>query len=188
MSSPPIPSALDAVTQTFPTLTPGQIDRMRSCGQVRKVEPGEILFEPGDTNVPFFVLLSGAMEIVQPDVEGNERLIVKHEPAEFTGEITMISGQQCLVRGRVTKAGEFLEIAGEDLRGLVGRDAELSEILMRAFILRRVALIKAGYGNTVLLGSRYSARTLELREFLARNTQPYTYLDLDRDKSAQELL
>jgi thioredoxin reductase (NADPH) len=154
---------------------------------MRPVRPGDILFEPGDTNVPFFVLLSGSMEIVQPDLAG-ERPIAKHGPGEFTGEMTMISGRQCLVRGRVTETGEFLELSGDGLRELVAKDAELSEILMRAFILRRLALVHRGQGNVILLGSRHSAKTLTLREFLTRNEHPYSYVDLDTDKTSQELL
>ncbi len=120
------------------------------------------------------------MEIVQPDLAG-ERPITTHGPGEFTGEITMISGQRCLVRGRVTEAGEFLEISGDGLRSLVARDAELSEVFMRAFILRRLALISRGLGTVIVMGSRHSAQTLRLREFLSRNAHPYTYIDLDTD-------
>jgi thioredoxin reductase (NADPH) len=187
MSSWPAPSALDANTQAFPVLTATQITRLRPGSKLRKVEPGEMLFQPDDTEVPFFVLLSGSMEIVQPDLAG-ERLIATHAPGEFTGEITMISGQRCLVRGRVTEAGEFLEISADGLRSLVAKDAELSEIFMRAFILRRLALITRGQGNVILMGSRHCADTLRIREFLGRNAHPYTFIDLDTDKTSQELL
>jgi thioredoxin reductase (NADPH) len=187
MSSSLIPSALDARTQMFPALTAAQISRVRSRSTLRRVETGEILFEPDDTNVPFFVLLSGRMEIVQPDLTG-ERLIATHGPGEFTGEITMISGRLCLVRGRVTEAGEFLELSGDGFRSLLARDAELSEIVMRAFILRRLQLISRGLGNIILMGSSHSANTLRLREFLIRNGHPYTYVDLDADVTSQELL
>jgi len=187
MSSWPTPSALDASTQAFPVLTATQIARLRPGGVVRKVEPGEILFQPGDSAVPFFVLLSGSMEIVQPDLNG-ERPIATHGPGEFTGEITMISGQRCLVLGRITEAGEFLEISGDGLRSLVAKDAELSEIFMRAFILRRIALVTSGKGNVILMGSRHCANTLRLREFLGRNAYPYTYIDLDTDKTSQAVL
>jgi thioredoxin reductase (NADPH) len=187
MSSPLVPSALDARTQAFPVLSASQIDRIRSCSQSRHVATGDILFEPGNTNVPFYVLLSGRMEIVQPDLAG-EHPIAKHGPGEFTGEMTMVSGRRCLVRGRVTEPGEFLELTGEGLRSLVARDAELSEIFMRAFILRRLELISRGQGNVILLGSRHSANTLRLREFLSRNGHPYSYVDLDTDSTSQELL
>jgi thioredoxin reductase (NADPH) len=187
MSSWPIPSALDASTQAFPVLTTAQITRLRPGGKSRKVEPNEILFQPDDTQVPFFVLLSGSMEIVQPNLTG-ERAIAKHGPGEFTGEITMISGQRSLVRGRVTVGGEFLEISGDGLRSIVAKDAELSEIFMRAFILRRLALISRGQGNVIVMGSRHCAATLRIREFLGRNAYPYTFVDLDTDKTSQELL
>ena len=182
-----IPSALDARTQAFPVLTAAQIDRVLPIGKVRQVQRGEILFEPGHTDVPFFVLLSGNMEVVQPDLTG-ERPIATHGRGEFTGEMTMISGHRCLVLGRTTEPGEFLELTGDGLRSLIAKDAELSEIFMRAFILRRLELIRRGQGNFILMGSRYSAKTLELREFLSRNGHPYTYVDLDTDKISQELL
>ena len=187
MSTWPAPSALDASTQIFPTLTEAQISRIRPVAKLRKVQPGEILFEPNDTQVPFFVLLSGTMEIVQPYLDG-ERQIVNHGPREFTGEMAMISGGRCLVRGRITEAGEFLEVSPDGLRSLIAKDAELSEIFMRAFILRRVTLIREHLGNLILLGSRHSADTLRIREFLSRNAHPFQYIDLDTDKDSQMLL
>jgi thioredoxin reductase (NADPH) len=185
MFSPP--SAPDPRTQAFPVLTAAQIARIRPSARPRNVKRGDILFNPNDTAVPFFVLLSGKMEIVQPTFEG-ERPIAKHDPGEFTGEMTMISGQRSLVLGRVTEPGEFLELTGDELRQLLGKDAELSEIVLRAFILRRLELVNRGYGNVVLMGSRHSAQTLQLREFLSRNGYPYTYVDLDTDITSQALL
>jgi thioredoxin reductase (NADPH) len=187
MSSWPVPSALDAGTQTFPALTEAQIDRIRPHGKLRRVVAGEILFRPGDIGIPFFVLLSGSLEIVQPSLAG-ERVITKHNAGAFTGEVNMINGQPALVLGRVGEAGEFIELSTDGLRSLVGRDAELSEIVMRAFILRRLALITNNLGNVILLGSRHSADTLRLREFLGRNGFPHTYVDLDSDKTSQGLL
>lgn len=187
MSAQLTPPIADVHGEAFPVLTEEQISRIRPASKLREVQVGEILFEPGDSDVPFFVVLSGAMEVVQPDMRG-EREIVQHRAGAFTGEITMISGRRCLVRGRVTAPGEFLEMSNVDFRGLVRRDAELSEIFMRAFILRRVSLINQGFGNVILLGSRHSAQTLRLREFLTRNGHPHTYVDLDTDTTYQDLL
>ena len=187
MSTQLTPLSADVRGEAFPVLTAEQISRIRPLSKIRKVNAGDILFEPGDSDVPFFVLLSGSMEIVQPDLRG-EHPIVKHDAGGFTGEITMISGRRCLARGRVTAPGEFLEMSNSDLRTLVARDAELSEIFMRAFILRRVELINRGQGNVILLGSRHSAKTLRLREFLTRNGHPHTYVDLDTDTTSQDLL
>src|ERR1700677_4363874 len=171
----------------FPALTPLQIDRIRPFGKLRNVEAGKILFEPGDVNAPFFVLLSGGLEIVQPTPSG-ERLVVTYGAGGFSGQMNLISGRGALARGRVTAPGEFLELSPEELRTLVARDAELSGLLMRAFILRRVLLISTSQGNVILLGSRHSAKTLHLREFLTRNGHPHTYIDLDTHAGAQELL
>jgi thioredoxin reductase (NADPH) len=186
MSNQLTPLSADIRGEAFPQLTAEQISRVRALSKVRTVKAGDILFDPGDRDVPFFVLLSGSMEIAQPDRQG-ERRIIKQEAGTFTGEMTTISGRLSLLRGRVLETGEFLEMSNRDLRSLVARDAELSEIFMRAFIVRRVALINQGFGNVILLGSRHSAQTLRLREFLTRNGHPHTYVDLDRDVTCQDL-
>ncbi|HLN14457.1 MAG TPA: FAD-dependent oxidoreductase [bacterium] len=187
MSSLPLPGAPDAQAQAYPVLTDAQVNRVRPLGTVRRVAKDEILFDVGDTNVPCFVVLSGHVEIVQPDLTG-ERTITTYGPGQFTGEMTLISGHAALARARVTEPGEVLEVCGDDVRSLVATDAQLSEILMRAFILRRQLLISRGQGNVIVLGSRHSANTLRLREFLTRNDHPYTYVDLDADASAQAFL
>jgi thioredoxin reductase (NADPH) len=102
--------------------------------------------------------------------------------------MVMISGARSLSRGRVAEAGEFLELSADALHTVIAKDAELSDLFMRAFIQRRLALITEGLGNVVILGSRHSANTLRLREFLTRNGHPHGYIDLDVDTSAQALL
>src|SRR6266705_486271 len=148
----PKSSALDGTTQTFPALTAGQIERVRRAAKLRKVSAGEILFRPGDTQIPFFVVLSGSLDIVQPGLS-EERNITTHGAGAFTGEFNMISGQPSLVLARVAEPGEFLELSAEELRSLVATDTELGDIFMRAFILRRLALINQGFGDVVLMGS-----------------------------------
>jgi thioredoxin reductase (NADPH) len=182
-----VSNALDSHAQVFPTLTDAQINRVRPFASLRQVNRGDVLFSADDSDVPFFVLLSGGMEIVQPDMNG-ERLVASHVPGEFTGEMTMITGHRSLVCGRMTDPGEVLQMSGTGLRSLVARDGELSEIFMRAFILRRLILINRSQGNAILMGSRYSAKTLRLREFLTRNGHPYVYVDLDMDQTSQALL
>jgi len=186
----PLPSAmraLDPYTQAFPTLTAEQIDRVRSYGKIRAVAAGETVFQAGDSHISMFIVLSGKLDILQPTKDG-ERLITTHFPSAFTGEINMISGRRALVHGRVAEAGEFLEIGPDNLRTLIAKDAELSEVFMRAFILRRLALVKQGFGDAVVMGSMHCAATLRIREFLGRNGHPYEFVDLDKDRQSQELL
>jgi thioredoxin reductase (NADPH) len=173
--------------QMFPRLTPAQIRRICDVGERRSVRSGEVLFEFGEQNTRFFLVIEGAIEIVRPGDDGEERVTV-HGPGEFTGEINMLSARRALVRGRALGDGSIVVVDREHLRALVQRDFELSEILMRAFILRRVALIAQGGGGLVLIGSRHSARTLHIREFLSRNAQPFTYQEVESDPGVQALL
>jgi thioredoxin reductase (NADPH) len=182
-----VSNALESHAQVFPVLTEAQINRIRPFASLRQVNGGDVLFRADDSDVPFVILLSGSMEIVQPDMN-SERLVANHGPGEFTGEMTMITGHRSLVCGRMTSAGDVLEMSGSGLRSLVARDGELSEIFMRAFILRRLILINRSQGNVILMGSQYSAGTLRLREFLTRNGHPYVYFDLDVDQESQALL
>ncbi len=177
----------DLQAEAFPVLTPAQIDRIRPYGTARTVRAGEILFEPGQPGMPCFVVLSGKLEILMTSLSG-EHVFVTYGPGGFSGEIVLISGARSLSRGRVAEPGEFLEVSADALRSLIAKDAELSDLFMRAFILRRQALIAGGMSNVMILGSRYSANTLRLREFLTRNGYPHTYIDLDSDTTAQELL
>ena len=146
-----------------------------------------MLIEQGDTSVPFFVVITGEVEIVRP-FGTNETLITIHGDGEFTGEVNMLSGRRSLVRVRASKPGEVIELDHQDLLGLVQTDSELSDILMRAFILRRVELIAAGVGDLILIGSVHSAGTLRIKEFLMRNGHPYSYIDLEQDPDVQNLL
>jgi thioredoxin reductase (NADPH) len=176
----------DRREQMFPRLTPGQIDRLRELGKRRTVERGEILYDQGVAAPHFYVVLSGALEIVEP-LDGKEQPISVLGPGEFTGEVNMLLGRRSLVRARMKEPGEVLAVSPEVLRKLVHSDTELSDIFLRAFILRRVALIAKTPGDTVLIGSSHSAATLRIREFLTRNGQPHAYLDVEKDPSVQGL-
>jgi len=173
--------------QMFPRLSPAQIGRLAGVGEQRRVHAGEVLFERGEQHTRFFVVIEGAIEIVRPGDDSAEPITL-HGPGEFTGEINMLSARRTLVQARAVAAGLIVVVDREHLRTLVQRDAELGEILMRAFILRRVALIAHGVSGLVLIGSRHSASTLRLREFLSRNGQPFTYHEVESDPDVQALL
>ena len=175
------------VDQVFPTLTSEQIARVAGHGQVRHVQRGEMLIEAGDQNQRFFVVTAGHIEVVRPS-GATEELVAVHRRGQFTGEANMLSGRRGLVRMRAGEPGEVIEVDREHLLTLVQTDSELSDILMRAFILRRVELIAHGFGDVVLVGSSHAPGTLRIKEFLTRNGHPYSYIDLDRDAGVQDLL
>jgi thioredoxin reductase (NADPH) len=182
-----LPLTSSRVEKIFPKLTSAQIGRVAGHGRTRSVQPSEVLIEQGDTSVPFFVVITGEVEIVRP-FGPHETVVTVHGPGEFTGEVNMLSGRRSLVRARATKPGTVIELDHQQMLGLVQTDAELSDILMRAFILRRVELIAAGVGDIVLIGSTHSTGTLRIKEFLMRNGHPYSYIDLERDPDVQNML
>jgi thioredoxin reductase (NADPH) len=186
--TPPVPLTLASrVDQVFPTLTSEQIARVAAHGHVRRVQRGEVLLEPGDPNPRFFVVTAGHIEVVKPS-DATEEPVTIHRRGQFTGEVSMLSRRRGFVRMRAGEAGEVIELDREQLLTLVQVDSELSEILMRAFILRRVEMIAHGFGDVVLVGSTHAPGTLRVKEFLTRNDHPYSYIDLDRDAGVQDLL
>jgi len=171
----------------FPILTQAQVKRIAAHGVLRSIRPGEVLIEAGARVVPFFVITAGRVEAVRPSGKG-DTLVTIHEPGQFTGEVNMLSGRPALVRTRAIESGEVIELNREQLLALVQTDSELGELIMRAFIVRRVELIAHGLGDVVLVGSNHCSGTLRVKEFLTRNGHPYSYIDLDRDADVQELL
>jgi thioredoxin reductase (NADPH) len=171
----------------FPLLTPEQVRRISSIGHRQDVRAGEVLFDAGEQNTSFFVVLEGEIQVVRP-LGDREAPVTVHHARQFTGEINMLSARRSLTRARMATDGAVIVVGRDDLRTLVQRDAELSEILMRAFILRRVALMAEDNNDLVLLGSSHSASTTQVREFLSRNGQPFTYQDVETDPSVQALL
>jgi thioredoxin reductase (NADPH) len=170
----------------FPTLTEAQIHRIAVHGRRRQTTTGEVLAEIADT-APFFVVVRGAIQVLSPTA-GAETVIVTLSPGQFTGEANLVTGRRSIARLRVSEDGEVIQLDRSALLALIQTDAELSAILMRAFILRRAELIAGGYGAAIIVGSTHSAGTLRVKEFLTRNGHPHHYIDLDRDQEAQELL
>src|ERR687898_385320 len=182
-----LPLSSSRIEKIFPKLTPEQIDRTAAYGLTRSVQSGEVLIEQGETSVPFFVVITGEVEIVRP-FDDRETLVTVHSYGEFTGGFNLLCAGRSIFGGRATKPGKVIELDHQQMQTLVQTDAEISDILMRAFILRRVELIAAGVGDIVLIGSTHSAGTFRIKEFLMRNGHPYSYIDLERDPDVQNLL
>ena len=172
--------------QDNPTLNPEHIERIRSIARLRSVRSGEVLYEPSHPNVPLFVVLDGTVSITRAGED--DRILAVRETGQFTGEMSVISGNRSLLTARVAKDGVVLELAREKVLSLMAKDTEIGDILMGAFVARRLLMIQLGEGNVVLFGMKTSARTLALREFLTRNGHPFTYVDIDTACSAAELM
>src|SRR5262245_65606536 len=174
--------------QTFPTLTPHEIDRMRRFGEVRRYKSGEALFETGKPGPGMFVVLSGLVSITHRDGLGHVTPIIDQPPGQFLAEIGQLSGRVALVDGHAEGDVETLLIPPDKLRALLVAEADLGERIMRALILRRVNLIQGGFGGAVLIGPESLGDMARLQNFLARNGQPHHLLDPATDKDAADLV
>ena len=184
--STPLTSAPNAALM-FPTLDATQIARIAVHGVIRPITRGEVLIEGGQTDVPFFVLKAGEIQVVRPSGLG-DLLVAVLAPAQFTGDISMILGRPAQMRLRVSHSGEVVQLTRDQMHALIQTDAEISEVLMRALIHRRVAMTAEGIGDALLIGSGLAATTLRIKEFLTRNAHPFKYLDSDRDADVASLL
>src|SRR6185503_15634446 len=171
----------------FPVLSSAQISRIACHGLVRPITRGEVLIEGGQTNVPFFVVRDGEIEVIRPSGLG-ALLVAIVRANQFTGDISMILGRPAQMRLRVIESGEVVQLTRDQMHGLIQTDAEISEVLMRALIHRRMTMVAQGVGDALLIGSAQSAATLRIKAFLARNDHPFKYLDLDRDADVRDLL
>ena len=173
--------------EMFPVLTPEQQARALAHGRALKVASGDTLVELNQQPMKVFVVVEGRLELFRFS-DQNEEVVAVCGPGMFTGELNVLSGRRGLVSIRVAEAGELIEIERESLRALVQTDSELSDIFLRAFILRRLELIARGMGEIVLIGSSHSLDTFRIKDFLTRNYQPFSYIDLERDAAVQDLL
>ncbi len=172
--------------QMFPKLSAPQIGRLAAHGQRIQMDSGQLLVEAGQPQTHVFAVLAGSVEILLRN-PGHDPLQYILTAGDFSGEMSTLRGTNAQACLRVRQPGEAVAIPAEQIRSIVQTDADLSELLMRAYILRRMALISSGGGEVMLLGSRHSADSLRLREFLTRNTQPFHDIDVESDPEVAAL-
>jgi thioredoxin reductase (NADPH) len=171
----------------FPRLSQPQIDALRRWGKVRPVARGDVLFKEGDRGFCFYVILEGAIEIIEQS-RGTPHQVTVHEPGEFAGDVDTLSGRAALVTARATAPGEVLELTADALREAVEALPEVGEIVLKAFLTRRTLLLSEGFEGIKIIGSRFSPDAHRLRDFATRNAIPFTWLDLESDEQAETLL
>lgn len=171
----------------FPTLSESQIATLAEFATPRRFGDGEALFQAGVTSATFFVVRSGAVEVI--DRTGTEpRTIVVHQPGEFTGDIDILSRRRSLVTGVARGDTDVLEVAPSDVGRLIGEDQAMGELILHAFIARREQLLESGFQGVRVIGSGASRDSYRIREFLTRNQVPVTWTDVDTDSGAAEML
>lgn len=167
--------------QTFPELTDEQIERIEPFGRVEDLEEGTVLFERGDRTVDFFVILKGSVQIYEHRSDGI-RTITIHGEKNFTGELDLFNNRQILVGGRMGKDGTVIRLDRESFKKLIIAEPDIGEIIIRAFILRRVGLISHKQGSVTLITEKENADSVRIERFLTRNGYPVEVLHCDEDE------
>jgi thioredoxin reductase (NADPH) len=172
----------------FPTLSEGEVARVRRYASLRHYPRGERLIVAGEVGPGMFVLLKGTVSVRQRDGLGNVVPITTEGPGQFLAEVAQLSGGRALVDGYAEEDVEALLVPPEQLRALIVAEAELGERIVRALILRRVGLIEAGAAGPVLIGQPQSPEVLRLQTFLERNSHPHHVVDPRKDPAAAAML
>ena len=162
--------------------------RIAAYGSEETLPPGTMVFKRHQRGVDFFLVLEGTIEIFDMDESNLPNVFTVHGVRQFTGEIDLFNDREILVSGRTGVASRVIRVKRADFRRLVRSEPDIGEILMRAFILRRVGLIRHAQGGVVLVGPGRGGDTLRLERFLIRNGYPHRLLDTDSDPDAIEFL
>jgi thioredoxin reductase (NADPH) len=165
--------------QTFPRLSDEQVARAEAFGAVEDLARGTVLFARGDRTVDFFLVLEGNIEIHEDGPDGQPRVFTVHAQNQFTGELDLFNDRDILVGGRMGADGRVVRMNRVQFRRLLAAEPDIGEIVMRAFILRRVGFIEHQQGAVTLVGPRRSADGLRIQRFLGRNGYPVRALGLD---------
>jgi thioredoxin reductase (NADPH) len=170
--------------ELYPELNDEQINIVRQYGEEREVADGTLLWNIGDRNCEFFLVLEGALEIFRRTDRG-EHVIVTHGPGRYSGETVTLSGRGTLVGGRAKGHTRVLAVSTEKLRELIAIEATLGETILLSFILRRMRMIAGQLGTITLVGSNSQRDTARIRTFLTRNGVPHEFVDIDRSGNVE---
>ncbi|MEO1251171.1 MAG: FAD-dependent oxidoreductase [Pseudomonadota bacterium] len=173
--------------QTFPKLAKAQIERMKPFGRIETLAKGAPTFERGDRRVDFFLVLKGGIEIYEGAGDDPSDSLVIHGPNQFTGEVDLFNDRAILVSGRMSENGEVLRLDRASFRRMMTSLPDVAETIMRAFILRRVGLMKHEQGAATLIGRRGSSEMLEAERFMRRNGYPVRMITVCEDEEARNI-
>ncbi|WPB82523.1 FAD-dependent oxidoreductase [Archangium violaceum] len=179
---PSDPYARDA--QTFPRLSPEMAERVAAYGTEEWLPGGTLLFQRGDRSVDFFLVLEGSVEIFDHGPHDEPSVFTVHDDRQFTGELDLFNDREVLVSGRTRSDSRVTRVKRADFRRMVSNEPDIGEMIMRAFILRRVGLIRHVHGGVVLIGPGHGGNTLRLQSFLLRNGYPHRLFDTEADPDA----
>ena len=171
----------------YPKLTDTQLNALDKFAVLKSFQDGEILFQAGESDLKFFVVKTGKVEILE-GFNSRKKTVTVHEPREFTGEINMLSGKLSLVTAVAKGDCQVYEILIEDFKKIINEIPQLNDCILQAFLSRRELLERSGFTGLKVVGSKFSHDTFRIKDFLSRNKIPFTWIDVEKDRSTHKLL
>jgi thioredoxin reductase (NADPH) len=168
----------------FPDLDDEQMALVQQLGERRPIHAGEVLFTPADDHYDWVVMLSGLVEIVGP----HEHVIIRHGARRFLGEVSLVTRQRPYLSARVVEPGEVVVVPADVFRSRVLTDVRLSDVVLQAFLARRLLLLSAAADTLRIIGSEFTPASMALREYAARNRLPHQWTDADAEADVAALL
>lgn len=172
--------------QIFPKLTDEQINKIKPFGEIQSLEKGTVLFERGERRVDFFVVLEGHIEIYDHVSDGT-RVITVHREQQFTGELDLFNDREILVGGRMGVDGQVIRVSRAQFHKMIAAEPDVNEIIMQAFILRRMGFISHKQASVTIVTSEKSSDTMRIERFLERNGYPLEVVDFQEETGRQLL-
>ncbi|GJD51219.1 Ferredoxin--NADP reductase [Methylobacterium crusticola] len=174
--------------QTYPRLDPEMVARVARYGAEETIPAGRCLYRRGDRAADFFLVLEGEVETFDEDLRGERRVFARHRPGQFAGETNFLNGRESLVTSQACVDTRVVRVPRPEFRRMLAAEPDVSELVMRAFILRRMGFLRHGHGGVTLLGPSHCAETLRLQRFMTRNGYPHRMLASDLDPGAAEAM
>jgi len=171
----------------FPILDEAQIAKLGRYGVEESVPAGYVFFREGERGSDFVLVLTGVVEAVAHFGDSGETTSTIFNPGQFVGVMNILSNEGAYVTATATEASRVLKVPLAQLRAVIGEDVALSEIVVRAFLLRHSLLLRLGTGPK-LIGSRFNDATREILDMLARNRCAITFIDVESARRAEALL
>ena len=170
----------------FPVLDPSEVAIFEAVGARRHVAAGDYLYHEGDPGYDFWIVLSGAVDVIVDDAD--DRVIMTYRAGQFLGELNLLTGVRAFVSARVAEPSEVLAVPADLLRRVIATQPQLSDKILAAFMARRAALLAGAAVFIRVVGSRFSPETMRLREFLTRTRLPHEWLDPDADAQVDDIV
>lgn len=162
----------------FPKLSEAEVEHLARMAETCSFHDGEAVFQVGQRGVPFYVVASGSIAIVDESRDEPVTIVV-HGPGEFAGDVSLLTDRPVVIAAYARGETRAYRVSQEDLRRVIQEMPDLSDKLLEAFQARRIMLERSGFVGVRVFGHLGCPDLTLIREFFDKNKVPHTWIDVD---------